>query len=142
MAQVGAPPPSGATYRESIGLATDDPVTPSASMDAAYRRPQVTQGRTGEVGMLVTAAGADYALVASSWTNFHPGCAGLPGSVGNKATRTRGVAGVAGVKSALGQLSAQIYPLAKHAPSGKTHGHTHSAQCPPPHRAPFPRAHC
>ena len=90
---------------------------PFAGMVAATRAPRIEYGTTGDVGLLVTAGGSDYALVASSWEGFHPGCAGLPGvhgTPGNKAMRTQGVKGIKGVKGVKGvggRFVSRILPL-------------------------------
>ena len=75
--------------------------TPHAAINA-QRRPETTGGETGEEGLLVTAGGKDYAILAGRFTGFHPGCAGLAGQPGKAGIKgTRGSPGVKGVKGCL-----------------------------------------
>ena len=112
---------------EGAGLLTSS-VQPFASVDNSYRSAIIINGQTRDHGLLVTAGGADYALVASKWTGFHPGCAGLPGVKGIPGVAgtqdrpaipgTKGLKGVKGVKLQTGWFTAKIWPLAPFAPHG------------------------
>ena len=68
-------------------------------------------GRTGEVGVLVTAGGADHAIGFGAWGGFHHGAKGIPGVPGDKATQTRGVKGVKGFPGKRGGFEMRLRSL-------------------------------
>ena len=114
----------GVVGRGAVSLASSGLVRPSSRIDRARRRPVIKEGKTGELGMLVTAGGADYALVVAHWHGFYPGCTGLPGikgTPGDKAAGRKGVPGVKGVKGVQGKrgtFKARVHPLSAGALAG------------------------
>ena len=84
-------------------------VRPLARIDPETRKVYTQDGRTSDVGLLVTSSGSDTVLALCSWQNFHPGAPGIPGRrpVGN----TPGLKGTRGVKRAHGEFVVQLHEL-------------------------------